>query len=440
MWSQRGKPSRQRHRFLLMLGAISITLLFCSMSKDIPLLPTPEYHQQPSPTPQPTLHADHIPLEYARLYQDLQSKMDDYQSQLLQEWDGSKFPKLLYAAGFTLADGSRGPELWKRTTKQEYLLTLDRFQQMGIQGVSIHLPYPILAPDFPESAEFLAHYNWLFKEVHSRNLTIHINNLPLAKPEISGLRTSYYYAQLPDWETYLAGRSAMALLIAYELKPDSITFAMDPSQEELIVDPDQHLATQPYLATDRYPVFVKSVAQIIKKSGVQVGARISAWDDSQAAQRLATHPQLDFLDLHIFPILGNKLETTLNQILLASRANKKIMVSEAWLYKASSQEVMQPGGAFREANGRNVYSFWYPLDQQFHELLVQTAHHNHFTLISPSWTRHYFAYLDYQNQLSDLEVKTLIERCDELSILKLKTGEFTPTAQRYQELIGNTIR
>jgi len=34
----------------------------------------------------------------------------------------------------------------------------------------------------------------------------------------------------------------------------------------------------------------------------------------------------------------------------------------------------------------------------------------------------------------------LIERCDELSILKLKTGEFTPTAQRYQELIGNTIR
>src|SRR5690606_8531542 len=76
---------------------------------------------------------------------------------------------------------------------------------------------------------------------------------------------------------------------------------------------------------------------------------------------------------------------------------KQITVGEAWLYKADANEVTNLDLSYVEILGSDVYSFWEPLDVAFIELLDQAARAKQFELITPFWTRYFFAYLDYES-------------------------------------------
>jgi hypothetical protein len=114
--------------------------------------------------------------------------------------------------------------------------------------------------------------------------------------------------------------------------------------------------------------------------------------------------------------------------------DKKLVMSEAWLYKTSVSEL---GGAPISANflARDVWSFWAPLDQLFLDALARTAYDKNYTVITPFWSRYYLAYLDYDDPslagLSDVE---LMMRANNAAYAALGAGTFTGTGDAFHRL------
>ena len=177
----------------------------------------------------------------------------------------------------------------------------------------------------------------------------------------------------------------------------------------------------------------------VQKGNTLIGAGIGTWDDKAFAKELVQVSKLDYLDLHIYPITKDYLQRALDYSDLAKSHNKKVISGEAWLYKATEKEVKQGGATVMEAFRRDVFSFWIPLDKKFHEVLIKLAHYKQFDFISPFWTRHYFAYLDYNNWTKDLPAGKLFTKVNREAFKNLVVGKFTETALHYKELISGDI-
>ena len=73
---------------------------------------------------------------------------------------------------------------------------------------------------------------------------------------------------------------------------------------------------------------------------------------------------------------------------------KNVTIGEAWLYKASVDDLVA-GVPYNTILGRDVWSFWEPLDRQYHDMLFKLMHHKDFDLAMLFWVQYYFAYIDY---------------------------------------------
>lgn len=64
------------------------------------------------------------------------------------------------------------------------------------------------------------------------------------------------------------------------------------------------------------------------------------WDDISYFKALADITELDYLDLHIYPIQRDFVMPRVMQLAaLARQHNKSVSIGEAWLYKVSEREL-----------------------------------------------------------------------------------------------------
>jgi hypothetical protein len=179
---------------------------------------------------------------------------------------------------------------------------------------------------------------------------------------------------------------------------------------------------------------VKHVGRGLDRAGTRVGAGAGTWAAQDYFKALAALPELDYLDLHIYPIQhGFAAERALQAAEIARSHGKGIAIGEAWLYKAWGREFSRISPV--EAFSRDVYSFWQPLDEHFIELVVGLARRIDAEFCSFFWMKYLYGYLDYTPDNVRLQPGELMQLSDRAAHENILKGSLSATGEKFKEAI-----
>jgi hypothetical protein len=414
-------------------GALILTLALLATACSQSATPGPETTNTPENASSPVATATvgqatpsaPVPQEYQEVYASLDETLESFQDYLNQHRGGAT-GSTVFAAELLVANGNRGDVLLQPTTMAEVKLYLDRLQELGVQGVSVAISYPLLRPDFPRSAEYLRFFQEVAQEVHGRGLKLLVESGPaFPDPEYSRLQVDFSGFTT---ETYFQSKRDQLLLIAREVRPDYLAISGEPTTEQKL--------TGLSLPPAEYAAFAHETADAIDRStGILVGAGAGTWEDPAYVQALVGGASLDFINLHIYPLKSpydDYLQRAVDWAELARASGKKLVIGESWLYKASPTEVGKP---YQEIFPRDVFSFWQPLDIRFIEAMAGLAHYQGFEYVSLFWANYFFSYLDYDETPENLSTVELMNRANQAASDSILADTFSGTGQALQQLL-----
>jgi len=367
-----------------------------------------------------------VPEEFRALYDGLDERLAAFE-QTLPPADAPPAFEVTCAAELLTANGHRGEELLTDACWQGNLLMLERLQQLGIWGITIQVSYPLLTSDFPRHDEYLAFYKRVADEVRRRGLKLLAKTGPMfTQPEFARQPISYEGLTVDE---YIRRRIEQNRLIAEELKPDYLTIANEPTSERQVTGLTLTGADQM-----RY---IQATLAEVKDTGVAVGAGTGTWDTPRYVQAFAGLPDLAYVDLHVYPIYGGYLEQAREMARIAHAGGKRVIIGESWLYKSLGDEPGESAAAtWAPIFGRDVFSFWQPLDERYIRALVTLAHTENIEYLSLFWTKYLFAYADYDATTSALTPGELLRLGDREAARNMMAGTYSKTGEVYGELAG----
>lgn len=334
----------------------------------------------------PTATTAAVPVTFRPLYDELEERLQTAKTALAARPAAGEETFLLLE--LLVANGNRGEELLGAGTLEATRLFLDRFKELGANGVTVQIVYPLLDDAYPRSSEYLDFYRSVADEVRRRDLVLVIaTGAPFSGTEFSPLRIDYA-GKTP--QGYLEERLEQAAVIARELRPDYLCLSEEQSTERMLTGLD--------ITTEDYLDFLREAPAAIKPpAGVKLGAGSGSWENPDLVRRLIEDTRLDFIDIHIYPLTNgytDYLQVAADWASAARAANKEVIIGESWLYKASAKE-LQSGLGFQELFSRDVYSFWQPLDMLFMQTVLELGRAAGVRYISFFWSRYLFGYVDY---------------------------------------------
>ncbi len=370
-----------------------------------------------------------IPSEYQLLYEEISQKLELFDTYLDSHWDGAK-SDVIFGAELLPANGHQGEKLLTEENYEGTLVYLDGLQSLGVNGVKIAISYPILAPDSPNSDRYLEYYKNLAQELRKRDVKIlvAIGNF-FQDSSFTDLQVSF---PNPTFAQYRQIKRQIAERIIQEIHPDYLTIANEPSTEAM--------TTGLNVTVSEFTETVSYILNGLDRSDVLVGAGAGTWNHLDYVKSLARDTNLDYIDVHIYP--ANFLEQAITIADIAHTYNKRLIIGEAWTYKVYESELGDLGNIATQAKvfGRDVYSFWEPLDSRFLETLVKLASYKGYEFISPFWSKYFFAYLDYEAVPKSLAYRQLSQLSNQEAFQNILRNETTPTGLTYQELINTALR
>jgi hypothetical protein len=382
---------------------------------------------QPGSTPTPQLPP--IPQEYQAVYDELEAEMAHFEVTLNETWDHS-LGQTIIATEEAYANGNIGEGLLSANMMGYNRMLLDRLQTMGVKGVVLAIKFPLLKPDFPRSSEYLQFFKNIMVECHQRGMKV------LVECGAIFAGTPYSPVQV-DWsnyttETFLQGLEDQLLLIAEQIKPDYLTLANEPQTEEGLTN----LTITPMVWSDFIASTLKSID---RSSGLLVGAGTGTWENPNYINELFNMSSLDYIDLHIYPMNQNAiyLDRALNYALEARAAGKRVTVSESWLWKATPAELGNFLGDTEKIMNRDVYSFWYPLDERFIQDIINLADATDMDFVSFFWTRNFLSYLDYTSTSHNLTTAEYNHLINQASLANLGKSTLSPLGQYFQQVLNS---
>jgi len=375
---------------------------------------------------------DAPPTEFRALYYELLSQMTEFENSLPIPTNENHDP--VFAAELLTANSNRGKDLLAPNGIIGVNYELDCLEELGVEGVVIAVNFPLFYPPFhtdqAEHDAYLDFYKEVAENVKSRGMKLIIeNNFIFTQEGIStfNLTDFYNYLSLAD---YLSGRLQTGIAIADELHPDYLTIVIEPDTEEAQTGkPVNNVTIQTEYVND-----VLTELENNNINDVKIGAGVGTWHPQYNAfitSFAATN--IDYIDIHVYPINGDFFERVLTIADIAHSNGKSITMTEAWLFKTAETEL----GSITETSvfARDVFSFWAPLDQKFLEVITKLAYAKEFEFISPFWTKYFFAYLDY-DKVSGKSPEELISLSSSEAGKNIVAGKFSSTGLKYKELIN----
>ncbi|MBI3952206.1 MAG: hypothetical protein HY314_17290, partial [Acidobacteria bacterium] len=367
---------------------------------------------------------DNVPPEYQKLYAELQSQLEAFERELGGQGSGES-QQIAFAAELLPANANRGEQLLTPSALIGSVIYLDALASLGVRGVKVAMSYPLLAPEFPRSSEYLAFYKQLAGEIKKRRMTLLVGAGVLF-PDKNFSDLPVDYSDL-TFQKLKEGRHQMARLIVEEIKPDYLTIGNEPSTEA------KNTGLGELNDPERYTEMIQYILGGLKRGDTKIGAGTGSWDDPAFIRSFAARTDLDYIDLHIYPIVQGYLRRAVELAEVARAYNKKVVVGEGWLYKVGATELSLP---WDQAFRRDVFSFWQPLDQKFLEILVKLAQTQRLEFVSAFWSKYFFAYLDYDERTSRMSYRELREQVDRAASQNIVAGRFSQTGLRYGQLIA----
>jgi len=367
-----------------------------------------------------------VPADYRPLYQELEGELNRAEGSLSRLWNGQKGPTA-FAVELLAANSHQGEILLRPETFEGILLTLDRLKELGIQGISLGIMYPVLKPSFPRAADYLDFYKRIAGEIKKRGFTLIIETTTLfPDPEFGVLKWDYRGMTL---EQYKQEKRRMTETVIRELRPDFLTIDSEPLT--------QQRNTGVNLSVKHYTEVIQFVLQDLDRGPVRLGAGAGTWDDLSYFKNLAEQTSLDYLDLHIYPLQRDFLIDRTQRIAeLAKAHHKALSVGETWLYKAAEREFAGLQAVQPQIFARDVFDFWIPLDQRFLELMVKFSHHFRMKFCSFFWMRYLYGYVEYGETTRNLPPSRLFQLANRRAYGNLLRNIPTPTGLTLKRLLS----
>jgi hypothetical protein len=126
--------------------------------------------------PMATAVAGSIPATYQSIYTTLQQYITGLSS-YLNGVTASAGAAPLFGAHLLVTDSNRGPALLAPGILASANTYLDRFKELGIQGVTLEINFPILLPSFPQAAQYLALYTSVAQAVRQHGMHLAVEQM-----------------------------------------------------------------------------------------------------------------------------------------------------------------------------------------------------------------------------------------------------------------------
>ena len=392
-------------------------------------------------------NAQNPPADYLDLYSTLQQHLTTFDATLTSQWNGSKPPvdfcaelRTPGAANVLLSLGI-SPTALVEAEIQSLQATGVTTVSLGISFPSLYQPFFQYNGDPGDYQKYLSFYQQVAADIRAAGMRMVVHTEPLytgVLTQNSGLDVASYYRTLTT-SAYITARTHQILTIAQLIQPDYLVVAGEPDNEAAMTG-------QPSLATAAG--FTNMVDTFLTQldeagfTGTYVGAGIGTWLSGDAAfiKSLAANPRLNFIDLNVFPINGGLLDTTAALIDQAAATGKPVTISSAWLEKRRDSEYPAANiAADPNIFGRDPFSFWAPLDQQFLSELVKLAWWKRLALVSAYWTDYFHAYLPYNAGNAALPYNPLRNDVIQASATAIQNNQYDSTGLAWKSLIQTPV-
>jgi hypothetical protein len=363
-----------------------------------------------------------VPAEFRALYAELDAALTAFDQTL--DAPAESYP-VIFAAELLPANSNRGTELLKPANLQSTRLWLDRLQQIGVRGVTVAIKYPLLTPDFPNSAKYLDYFKSVASEIRQRGMKMDVEVGVIFPPPFSALDVNY---RATTFEQFKAANKQMVATIVKEIQPDYLNLGAEPDTEARITG--WRVLNTPQGYTD----LINDTLKDLDRGNTKIGAGIGTWGNLDFVQSYAANTSLDFIALHIYPVIGNALPTALAAADLAHQSGKRVILDEAWLYKMSAREPPVSIAGNAEIFRRDAYSFWAPLDQKFLALVARLARAKKIEYVSVFWAQYLYAYLDYNPKYQTMPYNDVMAQLNAIATPNVLTGKLSATGEFYKQL------
>jgi len=401
-----------------------------------------------------------VPAEFADLYPEMQADITNFEATVDAGWNGAKNNCQFASVLLPATDGGEGAAATNvNYLKNAVLPFLDGLTNMGVKIVKFSIDFPTLYPAYYNSTSgrndpagytnMLNFFTNVVGQCRQRSLKIIIptqNVFPAEQPAISN-----YYSTL-SFAEYTSGRSAQIQLISRLLKPDYLMIQSEPITEvDNLAPGNSTLSAQlnnPVTDTNMLMGFLNDLQNAgLRSTNIIVGAGMGTWQPSfDTYLTNFVHLPLDILDVHVYPINSTTNSGTISSFLtrvltMADAAHShgmRVGMGECWLQKERDSELANNYSVLLY-QGRDTYSFWAPLDEEFLLTMVKVGYWKQFDFIDPFWTDFYFSYLDFtyeQPKLTGLPnegAAVLVADENVAAYASLAAGNLTNTGEAYEK-------
>lgn len=365
-----------------------------------------------------------IPEKYKSLYDQYKSGLERYNAYLDRNTEAQK-SSVCFGAELLAANSNRGEDLLQPRALKGVELSLDRFSELGIQGATIAIGYPVLTNDLPRSDEYLEFYKKAAGMVRSRHMKLCVKlHVLFAGTVYSGLKVDFSSITI---QKLAAGKRLMAERVIRELAPDYLTLGGEPDTEAKLTGLKELVDPMAYAG------MVQLILKDLNRGSTLVGVGQGTWISPDFAKAYAK-TEVDFINIHIYPF-GKRVLEVLNQICATAKEGKKrLILDECWLYKVAPGEALGVA-ASAAIYRRDIYSFWEPVDRLFLESIAKVASQKNIEYVSPFWSHCFFAGMKYDPFDETLSYKELNGRFLQAVSATMQAGTFGPLGRFYSDLI-----
>ncbi|MGD0689474.1 MAG: hypothetical protein ABSA50_06850 [Candidatus Bathyarchaeia archaeon] len=368
-----------------------------------------------------------VPPEYQQLYSTLKSSLDDFNATLATMGPGTGSP--IFGAELLPANSNREDALLAPNTMQAVILYLDRLKELGIGGVTFPIGFPLYTPSFPDYSAYVQFYKQVVQEVRKRGMVEIESSILFANTAFSPI--TFDYSKLTP-QQFEAERKEMVSAFIQDLQPDYLDLGAEPDTQYKLTGFTE------FNSPNSYTTYVNHILEDLNRGHTKLGAGSGTWLSNTYVQSLGVNTSLDFISLHVYPVVGPTLQRLLTFSDIAKQYGKRVVLDEAWLYKVGTLQassIVSNVDVFRN----DAFSFWVPLDQEFLAVMVTAAKVEGIGYISPFWSMQFFGYVDYTSSTAGLSYQDLATALGRVASQNILNNQFSPTGTFYGQLAGNGL-
>ena len=362
-----------------------------------------------------------VPPQWDTSKAQLTNKLNLINTEILNRWDNQPYCTK-FGGNLLLANSNKGYKLFTPdpvnfpfpipTYQNAFYAKIDTMlmalDTLGLKSVDVTIQYPLLVNSFPHSQDYLDFFVTVCNKIKQRGFKLTIGTQAAFVDPTFGETymvqdiLKHYYN--PDNNTFTDDtlennrfrqeKLQMMQTVIDSLKPDYLIMEMEPQTQV------NNLFGLVDYSVDSTITHINYFLNNLIPNTTLLGAGAGSWDDIQFIKDIAL-TGIDFIDYHVYPPHFNYINDiafTIDSI--ADANNKKLIIGEAWCYKATNYEmssVTDPVGTSAMIYARDGFDYWVGVDTMFVKAMINLSQQSKLDVVSFFWVNNFFGQLTWNN-------------------------------------------